>query len=489
MGYRGQTTECGSFLEMAMRCSRPWMLLAGAVACLGLVLRAGFAQEKPKEVQPQEEIQFEQDKAQAHMRELEARMFRLAELIREAQPEDAARLVLGVEKAREKLIADRMAETSKLLSTLKLGQASGEQKEIILELEELKRLLLSTDIDLQLKLEQLRKLKEARAKLEALIKKEKTQRDETLTLTKNSGKQEEFDPLVDSENRNKRLGEDLEQMLRQFGASAASATGAVNGATQNMGNAANSLSKSNGDEASKEQQEAIDKLAKADAELQDLQSSLEKELEAFVRQRVMETLVQMIADQHQVRTTTEKLAPRVAEGRRESVLAVRRLAESEEKIIQLGQEALSLCELVEFSMAFPPALQSVIDQMDIVTTDLNAGKANEVVVGREKQIEDDLQELLNALKQASRPSNKMAGGQCSNCGGNMNKLLAEVKMLRWMELSLNKETKALEAQVQGKSPKDPDVADRIKPLTEKQMKIQMITQKLHDATCQDCLGL
>jgi hypothetical protein len=450
---------------------------------------AAFGQEKPKEVQPQEEIQFEQDKAQAHMRELEQRMFRLAELIREAQPEDAARLVLGVEKARENLIADRMAEASKLLTSLNLNQASGEQKEIIAELEELKRLLLSTDIDLQLKLEQLKKLKEARAKLEALIKKEQQQLDDTLTLNKDTKKQEDFDPLADSENRNKRLGEDLEQMLKPFGASAASAAGAVSGATQNMASAASSLSKREGEPASNEQKEALKKLAKADAELQDLQQNLEKELEAFVRQRVMETLAQMIVDQKQVRSTTEKLAPRVPEGRRETILAVKRLSESEEKIIQLGEEALSLCELVEFSLTFPSALQSVMDQMELVTTDLHGGRANDDVITREKQIEDDLQELLNALKQASRPSNKQSSGQCQNCGQNLNKLLAEVKMLRWMEISLNKETKSLEKEVAGKSKTDPAVVERIAPLSQKQIRIQAITQKLHDQTCQECLGL
>ena len=167
------------------------------------------AQEKPKEVSPQETIQFEQDKAQSHMRELEQRMFRLAELIREAQPEDAARLKLGVERARDGLIADRMSQTSQLLATLKLSQAAEGQKDIIAELEELKRLLLSTDIDLQLKLEQLKKLKDARAKIEALVRKERVQLKDTQTAT-DASRKDDFAPLKDSEKRNKRLGEDLE---------------------------------------------------------------------------------------------------------------------------------------------------------------------------------------------------------------------------------------------------------------------------------------
>jgi citrate lyase gamma subunit len=463
--------------------------VSAVLGCLFVLVAAASlqAQEKPKEVAPQETIQFEQDKAQAHMRELEQRMFRLAELIREAQPEDAARLKLGVERARDTLIADRMSQTSKLLATLKLEQAASGQKEIIAELEELKRLLLSTDIDLQLKLEQLKKLKDARARIEALARKEKVQLNDTKAATE-AYRKEDFVALKDNEERNKRLGEDIEQMLKQFGASAASATGAVNGAVKNIGNAAGKLGENNGMEANKEQQEAIDKLVKADANLAELQSALEKELEAFVRQRVMETLAQMIVEQVQVRQTTEKLVPRVAEGRKETVVAVKRLSESEEKIVQLGEEALGLCELVEFSMAFPPALRSVIDQMEFVAAELSSGRANAEVVGREKQIEDDLQELLNALKQASRPGGSASGGGGGGLNDNLNKLLAEVKMLRWMEIALNKETKKLQQEFAGKSPKDPDVVARLKALSEQQQKIQSVTQRLHDATCQDCLA-
>ena len=104
-----------------------WVFL---LAALPLV-----AQEKPEKVEKQDELKFEQDKAQAHMRELEERMFRLANLIREAQPDDSARLLMGVRKAREQLIADHMHEASSLLASLRLDQASGTQQEIIDQLE------------------------------------------------------------------------------------------------------------------------------------------------------------------------------------------------------------------------------------------------------------------------------------------------------------------------------------------------------------------
>ena len=74
------------------------------------------AAEKPEEkVSKQEQIKFQQEKARAHMRELEDRMFRLAKLIRETQPDDSARLLLGVRKARFQVgtsLARRMTRSS-----------------------------------------------------------------------------------------------------------------------------------------------------------------------------------------------------------------------------------------------------------------------------------------------------------------------------------------------------------------------------------------
>jgi len=44
------------------------------------------------------------------MQELTERMYRLGELTREAEPDDSARLLLAVRKARESLIIEQMKE-------------------------------------------------------------------------------------------------------------------------------------------------------------------------------------------------------------------------------------------------------------------------------------------------------------------------------------------------------------------------------------------
>ena len=74
------------------------------------------AARSDRPVTAEEKIKFEQDKAHAHMRELEGRMFRVAELLRPTQPDDSARLLMGVTRSREQLIVEEMREASELIA-------------------------------------------------------------------------------------------------------------------------------------------------------------------------------------------------------------------------------------------------------------------------------------------------------------------------------------------------------------------------------------
>ncbi len=440
------------------------------------------------EVAREEQVRFEQDKAQAHMRELEDRMFRLAELIRELQPDDSARLLIGVRRAREQLIVEQMHQASELVAKLDLVTASVEQKEIIGKLEELKRLLLTADLDLELKLEQLRKVRDAREKLEKLIAREQQQQNQTESLAKALPKNPAaaLESLHSGEKANKRMSEDLEQTAKRMGPSAASATGALSGASKCMGGACNSLGQSKPGEAKDQQKDALDKLAQARQEMQKLEEKLRKEVESLARQRVMEYLTKMIAQQRQVRETTEKLASRVAEKQKQAVLAVRQLAPAENAISELCKEAIELVETTQFSVVLPTALDQVDSQMISVADRLREGQANDEVIADEKRIEADLQALLDAMKDASAPSSGKSG-QCKGCKGNQNTLLAEVKMLRWMQTGVHKDTKKVdELKGQGKISAETLAEDSAK-LARRQETLREMTNKLHSKTCPHCL--
>src|ERR1700685_1721694 len=204
--------------------------------------RVNPASRSDRPVTPEEKIKFEQDKANAHMRELESRMFHVAELLRPSQPDDSARLLMGVSRSREQLIVEEMREASELIATLDLNKATVEEKELIAKLEELKRLLLTNDLDLEIKLEQLRKLREAQNALARLTARERQQLSQTNPLAKNAKNDSKvLSGLKGNERRNQRSGEDLQQVVKRLGPPAAPAVGALGGACNSMGGACSGL--------------------------------------------------------------------------------------------------------------------------------------------------------------------------------------------------------------------------------------------------------
>ena len=124
-----------------------------------------------------EVLGFRQSEIAAQMTELEERMFRLAESIRALEPENSSRLLLGLKFAREELILHQMKETQALLDKLNLGEAVVEQKHLLSKLQRLHDMLLSADLDLQMKLQRLRQLREIIKRLDkAIVEEEREQK-------------------------------------------------------------------------------------------------------------------------------------------------------------------------------------------------------------------------------------------------------------------------------------------------------------------------
>lgn len=456
---------------------------------IGFTKDAKTKSKAEKKIEPKDEIGFEQKKALAYMTELEARMYRLSKLIQETQPDTAARLIMGVRKAREYLISDRMKEATDLLSELKLELAIKEEKAIITHLEELKKLLLTADISLELKLEQLRKLMKARETLNQLKEKEELQLANTeKAAKKKTPDKKNLEAIKTSEKRNQKSAENIEQFMREFGEPSAGVCNSLAAAGQCMGGACKKLGSSEPKPAAKKQDEALKNLSKANEGAKKLEQELRKEIEALVRQRVMDNLQDMITQQKQVRETTSKLISRVKIRQKQALLATQRLSTSENRIVDLCKQSIELCELTQFSVVLPVALSVVSDKMQDVSDALNASRADEELVEDEKSIEKDLQALLDAMKEASKPSNANSGGQCKGCKGNRNKLLSEVKMLRWMQYAVHQKTQKLDGLIEKKKIKDEDKQIQIDRLTTRQLEIDSITDRLHSMTCPHCLN-
>src|SRR5262245_57724190 len=101
-----------------------------------------LGQRKEGAVGQNEELSFRQSKVSAEMTELEERMFRLSEALKQLEPENSSRLMSGVKYARDELILHEMQEIQAILTKSDYKLASGQEKELIAKLRRLEELLL-----------------------------------------------------------------------------------------------------------------------------------------------------------------------------------------------------------------------------------------------------------------------------------------------------------------------------------------------------------
>ena len=168
---------------------------------------AGLGQRGDREVGPGDELSFRQSQVAEEMRELEERMFRLSETLKMLEPENSSRLMLGLKYAREELIRHQMEEMQDALAKLSLKGAVDDQRQLLAKLERLQQLLLSTDLDFEMKLERLRAIREVLRKLDAVIKEESREEKES---KKAAEKEKELAELA-------KRRETLESLIKQQG--------------------------------------------------------------------------------------------------------------------------------------------------------------------------------------------------------------------------------------------------------------------------------
>jgi hypothetical protein len=133
---------------------------------------ADLGQRSEREVTLGEQLSFREEQVHGEMSELEQRMFRLSEALKKLEPENSSRLMLGLKYAREELILYQMKETQEALARLSLKGAAEEQKQLLAKLERSQQLLLSTDLDFEMRLERLRQIRDTLRKLDGVIKEE-----------------------------------------------------------------------------------------------------------------------------------------------------------------------------------------------------------------------------------------------------------------------------------------------------------------------------
>lgn len=478
-----------------LTCRVMGLLLLAALAFGALAPMSVHAQAiKGEDATEADGAKFQNERARQHMLELEQRMFRLAEMLKESQPEDAQRLIMGVERSREKLLVQRMDSVSDLISGLELNEASGKIESVIDELRAIKKLLLTADLEAAIKQEQLRKIKGAIKDIEAIEAQEAENQGQSDKLAEDGEPSDAaMKGLGEAEKRNKEATDRLSDKVGDINPadpSLGEAQKSLGEASKSMGEASDQLSKGQSPSgASESQGDARKKLDDAKKKLEAARDKLQKELERKIRGLVVDNLRAMLKQQTQIREQLELVSDQADQGDARAIVQVRSFAAPEQEIITLAEETIELTELVEFSVALPPALSAVRDRMMYLVDDYSAGLGGPAVVAATKQVEADLEALIDAMEMSNQ--NQDPKDQKPNEGNpreqeqrEVNQILAELRMLRIMQVATNENVVRLEQARQSGDLPQTVLRKREEMTRDQQDSVREATAKLREQAMQ-----
>jgi hypothetical protein len=188
-------------------------------------------------------------------------------------------------------------------------------------------------------------------------------------------------------------------------------------------------------------------------------------------------LQEMLDRQKSIRGATEAVATRLNTADRDVQLRVRQLAPAETAIVRICGDTLDLINTTQFSVALPPALEEIKANCQSVADRLDTGNADVPLVDDQKQIEHDLQDLLDTFKQlAAQPAGP---SNCRGCKGNKNKLLAELKVLRLLQTQVTTHTARVDAQ-RAAGDQSPELQQKITAVRDEQDHVHQAVKKIED---------
>jgi hypothetical protein len=243
-------------------------------------------------------------------------------------------------------------------------------------------------------------------------------------------------------------------------------------------------------EAEKEGDQALKDLQDAKKKLEDLIRQLrEEELE-----RVLTALInrcqKMLAMQEEVLRGTLRLQTQMGDrppdrAEREHKQTGIILSDDEEKIVHEASKAIEMLETEGSAVAFPEVFQQVREDMKHVKRRLGNTDAGDVTVTIEQDICDTLREMIKALEKAKKdlddkknPPKPSDGPPPPPQDQKLLEKIAELKMLKAMQLRVNSRTELYGRRYPGEVPQDPTIRDELRELSDRQDRILEVTRKM-----------
>ena len=257
-------------------------------------------------------------------------------------------------------------------------------------------------------------------------------------------------------------------------------------AQQRMEEAQKKLEESKREGAVEDQSKAVEELEQAKAELERILRQLrEEELERMLV--LLEARFRkMLDEQVEVYDETKKLDAAAEKApEHELEIASGRLARKETLIVREADRALLLLREDGTSTAFPEAIEQARDDMQSIAERLRETRVDLITQGLEEDVIAALEETLAALQQALKDLREQKGqpqpGQGQSQPGEKPLVdqLAELRMIRSLQVRVNKRTQQYGAMIEGEQAEETDLLEALDGLALRQQKIFQATRELN----------
>ena len=235
--------------------------------------------------------------------------------------------------------------------------------------------------------------------------------------------------------------------------------------------------------AVEEQEEAIRELEQAKAELEEILRQLRME-EIMRMLAMLEARFRKMLDmQRDVYEKTVRLGAVPVDDRTYNhEIEASRLSGKETEIVVEADKALLLLREDGTAVAFPEALRQVREDMQQVVFRLAQVKVGEITQGIEEDIIAALEEMIEALQKAQEDmeaqQQQSQPSQSQPQDPPLVDLLAEIKMIRALQMRVNTRTDRYSKLIEGEQAERLELIEALKKLAEREQRIHEVTRDL-----------
>jgi hypothetical protein len=250
-----------------------------------------------------------------------------------------------------------------------------------------------------------------------------------------------------------------------------------------MQQAEDELKRLQGTKALEKQDEAIRRLAEAKERLEKILRQLREEEQEIMLTSLEARFAKMLLMEIQLHLDTVTLSKTAKNAWTPKHFGkARDLSVQQESIADEAYRALALLKEEGSSVAFPKGVEQIRDDMLNIAHRLGKNDVGELTQSIEKDVIESLEELVSALQSEienrKKPENQRKRQQRGQQGEQDHQLveqLAELKMLRSLQLRVNRRTKTVGRLIKGEQATTDDLAAELQSLARKQAEIQEAT--------------